>query len=100
MWKHGCMPSLKFNTALKPFDLIKSIEAASQTGLVHEGLYNSEAVLQDIDRCAPVDIACALQHSSFILWFTSQPTCVLSFYSGKTWYLSSSLHLFHDYYSY
>lgn len=64
------MPSLKCTAALKPFDLIKSIQAASQTGLVHEGPYNSEAVLQDIDRCASVATVCALQRSSFILWST------------------------------
>lgn len=34
MRTHGCMPSLKSTTALKPLDLIELIQAASQTGPV------------------------------------------------------------------
>lgn len=62
------MPSLKFTTALKPLDLIKSIQAASQTGRVKAAAYNSEAVLQDIDRCVSIGTVC-LRSSMQLIYF-------------------------------
>lgn len=42
MCVHASLHSLKFMTVLKPLDLIKSIQAQWQTGLVNAPLWNKE----------------------------------------------------------
>lgn len=74
MCTHGCMPSLKFTTALKPLHLIKSIQAAYQTGRVNAAAYNSEAVLQDIDRCVSIGTVC-LRSSTELIYLLQGECC-------------------------
>lgn len=82
------MPSLKFTTALKPLDLIKSIQAGSQTGRVNAAAYGTEAVLQDIDRCVSIGTVCSRSPAQPIYFavHTSQhaeccPSCALCIFT-------------------